>query len=63
MLAGEQIRWYDLKRTGKLVEYVQQFNPDAKGNIKPYHLVRPIPQVQLDAITNKSEFTQNQGYN
>lgn len=62
-LAGEQIRWYDLKRTGKLVEYVQQYNPDAKDNIQPYHLVRPIPQVQLDAITNKSEFTQNQGYN
>jgi starch-binding outer membrane protein, SusD/RagB family len=62
-LAGEQIRWYDLKRTGKLVEYVQKHNPDAKNNIKNFHMVRPIPQVQLDAITNKSEFTQNSGYN
>ena len=62
-LAGEQIRWYDLKRTNKLVEYVQNYNPDAKANIKSYHTVRPIPQVQLDAVTNKDEFTQNEGYN
>ncbi|GAA4451003.1 RagB/SusD family nutrient uptake outer membrane protein [Nibrella saemangeumensis] len=62
-LAGEQIRWYDLKRTGKLVEYVQKYNPDAKANIKEFHLVRPIPQLQLDAVTNKDEFKQNPGYN
>ena len=62
-LAGEQIRWYDLKRTGKLVDYVQKYNPDGKDNIREHHKVRPIPQVQLDAITNKAEFTQNQGYN
>jgi len=62
-LAGEQIRWFDLKRTGKLVEYVQKYNPDAKDNIKDYHTVRPIPQLQLDAVTNKTEFTQNPGYN
>lgn len=62
-LAGEQIRWYDLKRTGKLVEYVQKYNPDARDNIKDYHIVRPIPQVQLDAVTNKEDFKQNPGYN
>ncbi|MFT2008570.1 RagB/SusD family nutrient uptake outer membrane protein [Pontibacter sp. 13R65] len=62
-LAGEQIRWYDLKRTGKLVEYVQKYNPDAKDNIKAHHRVRPISQVQLDAISNKEEFKQNEGYN
>ncbi|MGE4587417.1 MAG: RagB/SusD family nutrient uptake outer membrane protein [Mangrovibacterium sp.] len=62
-LCGEQIRWYDLKRTGKLVEYVRAYNPDAKDNIQDYHTVRPIPQVQLDAVINKDEFTQNQGYN
>ena len=61
--AGEQLRWFDLKRTGKLVERVQQWNPDASANIQPYHQVRPIPQSQLDAVTNKSEFTQNEGYN
>ncbi|MDB5261587.1 MAG: putative outer membrane protein involved in nutrient binding [Adhaeribacter sp.] len=62
-LAGEQIRWYDLKRTGKLVEYVQKYNADAKGNIKEHHALRPIPQLQLDAVTNKDEFKQNPGYN
>ena len=33
-LGGEQQRWYDLKRTGKLLELVQKYNPDAKANIK-----------------------------
>lgn len=62
-LAGELFRWYDLKRTNKLVSYVQKYNADAKANIKEMHMVRPIPQVQLDAITNKEEFKQNPGYN
>lgn len=29
-LCGEQIRWFDLKRTKKLVEYVKLHNMDAK---------------------------------
>lgn len=62
-LAGEFNRWFDLKRTGKLVEYVQAYNPDGKNNIKDFHMVRPIPQTQLDAIMNKDEFQQNPGYN
>ncbi|MEI6948425.1 RagB/SusD family nutrient uptake outer membrane protein [Paraflavisolibacter sp. H34] len=61
-LAGEQVRWYDLKRTGKLVERVTAYNPDAKPNIKAFHVLRPIPQAQLDAVTNKKEFIQNDGY-
>lgn len=62
-LAGELFRWYDLKRTGKLISYVQKYNMDAKANIRETHMLRPIPQVQLDAITNKDEFRQNPGYN
>ncbi|QHW00024.1 RagB/SusD family nutrient uptake outer membrane protein [Spirosoma endbachense] len=61
-LAGEQIRWFDLKRTGKLLERVRADAPDNAVNIVDYHVLRPIPQTQLDAITNKTEFTQNQGY-
>lgn len=61
-LAGEQLRWFDLKRTGKLIERITLHNPDAKNNIQPYHLVRPIPQDQVDAVTNKDEFKQNEGY-
>jgi hypothetical protein len=61
-LAGEQWRWIDLKRTGKLISRVQLGNPQAAPNIKPHHLLRPIPQTQMDAVTNPSEFTQNPGY-
>lgn len=61
--AGENIRWFDLKRTGKLVERVRKYNGDAGKYILDYHICRPIPRNQLDAVTNKSEFTQNPGYN
>lgn len=60
--AGEQLRWFDLKRTGKLLERVRALNPDVANNIQAFHIVRPIPQAQLDAVTNRDEFTQNQGY-
>ena len=60
--AGEQLRWFDLKRTGKLVERVKAMNPDATSFIQPFHAVRPIPQTQIDAVTNKDEFKQNPGY-
>ncbi|QDA58588.1 RagB/SusD family nutrient uptake outer membrane protein [Hymenobacter jejuensis] len=62
-LAGEQLRWFDLKRTNKLVERVRKYNPEAGANIQDYHTLRPIPQRQLDAIQNKADFTQNPGYN
>ncbi len=62
-LAGEQLRWFDLKRTGKLVERVRKFNPVAAPSVQDFHNLRPIPQVQIDAVTNKEEFKQNPGYN
>ncbi|MBX0332641.1 RagB/SusD family nutrient uptake outer membrane protein [Pontibacter sp. HSC-14F20] len=61
--AGEQQRWFDLKRTDKLIERVKKFNPDAAPNIQPFHMLRPIPQAQLDAVSNPGEFKQNEGYN
>ncbi len=60
--AGEQLRWFDLKRTGKLVERVTLHNPVAAPFVKEYHNLRPIPQKQIDAVTNKTEFSQNPGY-
>ncbi|MFN8352884.1 MAG: RagB/SusD family nutrient uptake outer membrane protein [Spirosomataceae bacterium] len=60
--AGEQIRWFDLKRTGKLAERIKAYNPDIADKIKDYHLIRPIPRTQLDAVTNRDQFTQNPGY-
>lgn len=60
--AGEQLRWFDLKRTGKLVDRINALNPDVANKVQPYHMVRPIPQAQLDAVTNRDEFIQNEGY-
>jgi hypothetical protein len=59
-LCGEQLRWMDLKRTGKLIERVQKYNPDAE--IKSFHVVRPIPAAQLLQVSNPEEFKQNEGY-
>ena len=59
-LCGEQLRWLDLKRTGKLVEYVRNYNPDATG-IKDFHIRRPYPQTQLDQMSNPEIFVQ-EGY-
>ena len=67
-LCGEQLRWFDLKRTGKLVSRVTLYNGSAKNNIKSFHTLRPIPRPQLDAITNLTTapdpngFWQNSGY-
>lgn len=62
-LAGETVgRWMDLKRTGKLLEQVRLYNPDARNNIKERHLLRPIPTTMLDRVTNKDTFVQNPGY-
>ncbi len=70
-LAGEYHRWFDLKRTGKLVEETKKYNRDIKnwfnqginpfkgtdGNLK---ILRPIPQEALDL--NDGDFAQNPGY-
>ncbi len=66
-LCGEQQRWFDLKRTKTLISHVKAYNAQAAANIKEFHLLRPIPQSQLDAVTNLSSsegqgFWQNQGY-
>jgi len=61
-LAGEMHRWYDLKRTGKLLERVRAHNADASPNIKEMHLVRPIPQTMIDRVSNPGDFPQNPGY-
>jgi starch-binding outer membrane protein, SusD/RagB family len=61
-LAGEQYRWYDLKRFGKLTTaYFAETNPDITSFDETKHTVRPIPQSFLDAIANPDEFGTN-GY-
>ena len=63
-MAGENWRWIDLARTGKLVERVQKYNYNGSPNIKSYHALRPIPQTQIDAMTDETEKAnyQNPGY-
>lgn len=81
-LAGEQMRWFDLKRTGKLIErvnanvgtgepvqYNSQWNSGAAtaGATPPdpqeFHLLRPIPQSQIDRVTGAEGYANNPGYN
>lgn len=50
-LCGENVRWWDLVRTGKLLERVRLHNVDAQKNILDKHVLRPIPQAQIDATT------------
>jgi starch-binding outer membrane protein, SusD/RagB family len=47
-LCGELSRWQDLVRTGTLLTRVKLHNADARANIKPFHVLRPIPQSQID---------------
>jgi len=61
-LGGEGNRWFDLKRTGTLLERVKKYNVDAAPNIQAFHLLRPIPQTQIDRVSNPSDFQQNPGY-
>lgn len=62
-LAGEMFRWFDLKRMGKLIERVKAYNPDGGPNIRDFHVLRPIPQDQIDRTTNgATAFPQNTGY-
>ncbi|WP_026952911.1 RagB/SusD family nutrient uptake outer membrane protein [Algoriphagus mannitolivorans] len=62
-LTGEQFRWLDLKRWGVLVERVKLHNAQAAPNIKDFHVLRPIPQNQIDrAEGGPSGFPQNPGY-
>lgn len=59
---GEYMRWYDLKRTGKLLERATAWNPwtSAKRKLEDFHLLRPIPLHEIDRAS--SEVLQNPGY-
>jgi hypothetical protein len=59
-LTGEVTRWFDLKRTGKLLERVKLYNPQAAPNIQEFHLLRPIPNQEI--LLSTGSMTQNPGY-
>jgi starch-binding outer membrane protein, SusD/RagB family len=61
-LMGEFNRWWDLKRTGKLIERAKKMNPwvKKKNTITVNHLNRPIPQHEIDR--SSPQISQNEGY-
>jgi starch-binding outer membrane protein, SusD/RagB family len=61
-LCGENMRWFDLVRTNKLIERVKLYNTEAGANITAKHILRPIPQSQIDAVTTGTPYPQNPGW-
>ncbi|MDB5261181.1 MAG: RagB/SusD family nutrient uptake outer membrane protein [Adhaeribacter sp.] len=61
-LLGEMDRWFDLVRTGTLIERVKKYNPEGAANVQPFHVLRPIPSDQIDRSGGPSVFNQNKGY-
>ena len=63
-LCGEYVRFYDLKRTGKLSEtYLKEMNPDVGDYFRDQvHKVRPFPESFLGTIQGGGAYYQNPGY-
>jgi hypothetical protein len=64
-LAGEEGRWYTLARQGPdvFLSRIKAFNANAAPNVKATHIIRPIPQTQIDRTEgNATAFPQNPGY-
>lgn len=68
-LAGEELRWYTLARlsnvggTNYFMSRIQTYNAAAAPNVKAYHVLRPIPQEQIDRTEGGIQaFPQNTGY-
>ena len=61
-LFAEDTRWWDLSRTKKLVERVKAYNSEGAAGVQNYNMLRPIPQSQIDLVTEGPTYPQNQGY-
>ena len=63
-MCGEGWRWLDLQRTNKLIERAKLYNYKAAPNIQEKHLLRPIPQTQIDLMSDPAQKAayQNPGY-
>lgn len=64
-LFGQGSRWMDLRRTQKLVEYNNLYNPQLQGKAQTaigQKLLRPIPQSAIDANDKLTPADQNPGY-
>ena len=61
-LFGEWMRYHDLVRTKSLVRRVKAWNTEAAPYVKDFHILRPIPQTQIDRTVEGPKFPQNTGY-
>jgi starch-binding outer membrane protein, SusD/RagB family len=61
-LFAEDTRWWDLSRTKKLVERVKLYSDEAKAGVQDFNMLRPIPQTQIDRVTEGPKYPQNPGY-
>jgi len=62
-LFAEDCRWWDLSRTKKLVERVNLYNNEQVApGVQSYNMLRPIPQTQIDLVTEGPKYPQNPGY-
>ena len=63
-LAGEEFRWLELKRSGKLFSRALAHNDELKAfqsSVDNHFLLRPIPQEEIDLNTGAT-LAQNPGY-
>lgn len=69
-LIGEESRWVELKRTGKLTERTLKYNwwaaspyiPGGTPYLQAFHNYRPLPYSWWSLLTNKEDVQQNPGY-
>jgi hypothetical protein len=61
-LFAEDCRWWDLSRTKKLVDRVKLYNNEGKNGVQEFNMLRPIPQSQIDLVTEGPKYPQNPGY-
>ena len=59
---GEWMRYQDLVRTKSLVRRLQAWNKETAPYVKDFHMLRPIPQSQIDRTVEGPSFPQNTGY-
>jgi len=67
-LAGEYLRWFDVKRmkngqngAESFATFIKRQNPDIT-KVQDFHRLRPIPIAEQQALQNWNEFGQNPGY-
>jgi len=61
-LFAEDCRWWDLSRTKTLVDRVKLHNNEGKNGVQTFNMLRPIPQSQIDLVTEGPKYPQNPGY-